>query len=633
MTKSLPRLIFHYLPPGAVEQPSAAFSIIKSFMESNGYKTTVNYWNILFQNIQRNLLSVSDLSDNNIKNDSLLSLSPFLYLISSFYKDSKAKSRISDFIKTCYPEMIIRDKDFFESYLKNSSALFLDAFKSELEKLPENQNIIHAFTARFDQWISAAVLSKTIKNISPLTPIIIGGFDSKEEALSVMKIVDTFDYAIWGEGEHSLLALCNNLKNNNSDHSNIKNLIFRANKELCFADSECHLEQTSFDLNSVSPDYEEYFDFIDKYSVRKDTVFIPLENGRGCAWNKCNFCFLNTSYKHRLKDNHKILSEIKDYSQRYGVFNYVFTGTDITSFKYHSFEKLLDGLIILTNESDTEFTFIAELIPKNISDDVIKKMSVLNFTVQIGYEAISDSILKKMNKLTRFSDLLLFLKRASKYGLKIKGSNILTRMPGENDSDIVESTNNLPYLRFFLGEQGFSHTKANINIKQGSNFYKTLPKSKEKDWCNNTVADLLPNKIIDHLSNRFHLFAYSTNLLKNENLWNDFNHTENHFEKNRYYYKVIRNGNCLIYKEFCNDRLVKSITFDDQLYIDILKLTSNSIESISTIKNKLTPTHCNLNEKQIQGCLSDLKKEYLLYYNRDIDSSIISTINALNTEQ
>lgn len=377
----------------------------------------------------------------------------------------------------------------------------------------------------------------------------------------------------------------------------------------------------------MSPNYDDYFDFIHKYQVKKDTVFIPLENGRGCAWNKCNFCFLNTSYKHRLKANNKILAEIKDYSQRHGVFNYVFTGTDITSFKHQNFEKLLDDLIILTNQSDTEFTFIAEIIPKNISDEVIKKMAILNFTVQIGYEAISDSLLKKMNKLTRFSDLLLFIKRANRHGLKIKGSNILTRIPGEEASDVAEAIDNLPYLRFFLGKQGFTHTKTNINIKYGSNFYKELPKCNEKYWCNNIIESILPAKIIRSLSNRFHLFAYSTDILKNEYLWKDFKHIENHFEQNDYYYKTTLNNNQVMYKEYCNDKLVKSITFDDQLYIDILKLTSNCIESIPTLMNKLKPNHNDLSIKQIEDCLKDLAKEYLLYRNRYMDTSIISIID------
>lgn len=627
MNNTSPELIFHYLPPGAVEQPSAAFSILKSFMESKGYKSTVNYWNILFQNIQKRILSEFDLTDSNIKNDSLLALSPFLYLLSNQHRDKQAQRKVLDFLKCAYPEMIIRDKDFFGSYLENASSTFLTTFQSELRKLCKNPRIIHGFTARFDQWISATAISKIIKTISPSALIIIGGLDSKEEAVSVMKIADNFDFAIWGEGEHSFLSLCESLKKKNSDYSAVKNLVFRKNNKICCSGSSCHSDNVPFDLNSISPDYDDYFSFIDKYKLKRDSVFIPLENGRGCAWNKCNFCFLNTSYKHRLKNNNKIIKEITEYSQKYGVYNYVFTGTDITSFQYKNFEELLDELISLTSQNDTEFTFIAELIPKNMSDNLIRKMSVLNFTVQIGYEAISDSLLKRMNKLTRFSDLLLFLKRANKYGLKIKGSNILTRIPGEMSSEITKATANLPYLRFFLGEQGFSHTKSTINIKQGSNFYEGLNKKEENFWNNNVIASILPEQITANLQNRFQLFAYSTKILEHENLWNEFNHIESHFEKNRYYYKIIRDRNSLIYKEFCNDRLVKSITFDDQLYIDILNLTSNSIESVSSIKSKLTPNHTALTDKKIKNCLEDLSGEYLLYYNKEIENSIISVIS------
>lgn len=50
------KIFLHWSPPAFLALPSPALSLLKSFLETNGYKCQVIYWNRIFYNIQQQFL-------------------------------------------------------------------------------------------------------------------------------------------------------------------------------------------------------------------------------------------------------------------------------------------------------------------------------------------------------------------------------------------------------------------------------------------------------------------------------------------------------------------------------------------------------------------------------------------------
>ena len=74
------KVIFLYLPPADIDSPSAAFSILKSFLNENNFIVEIKYWNLLlfpvlkkyYKDIVSRLIPfisiLSDKNDNSINN-------------------------------------------------------------------------------------------------------------------------------------------------------------------------------------------------------------------------------------------------------------------------------------------------------------------------------------------------------------------------------------------------------------------------------------------------------------------------------------------------------------------------------------------------------------------------------------
>ena len=622
--KNMNNVIFHYLPPAVLTQPSAAYSVLSSYLIQNEINTEIKYWNIMCLDLFKE--DIAEVTDKvSTKYPDIIPIIPFLIYNYIKYKESNSIEKLKAILKLNRPEMIVKDSSYYDGYLIKQQSLLKKLIQRELNSCTKNPPLLHAFSARFDQWQSSIIILDIIKKMDPNQKIVIGGFDSKDEAQSIMSMIDSFDFAIWGEGENALLKLCNSIKNNNNYYKSIPNLVYREDNKIISSPSQLKVEYT--DLDNITPNYDDYIRYLNKYNIDINTTFLPIENGRGCSWNRCRFCTSNTIYKTRTKNINAIINDIEICIKKYAAVNYVFTGTDIVCLQDSEFDKLLNQLLVMVKNSNYEFTFIATIIPKNVSIETIKKLSMLNFIVQIGYEATSDRLLKKMDKISRFADILYFLKFSHKYALKLKGANVITRIVDEVEEDITEATENLPFLRFFLGENDFSHNKSKLHIKKGSEFYNQLKQDDKEYWRYNVFAKYLPEKLMYKLENRFTIFAFSTEYSKYNSLWNDYWNMEEYYRSNRFYAKIIELNNHAVYKEYCNGLLIKSITLSDPLYLDVLNACNKKVMTLKEIKEKLLLKYKNLSDEKLWECLDNLKSEYLVFYNKEIKRSIISVID------
>lgn len=617
------KIILNYLPPSVSTFPSAALSILKSFMKKNGYEVKVIYWNVLLTELISFHLS-NFFPYKGERNDfEYVYLIPFLSMISDKFKDNRSNSRIFTYSKRIFPKIQLDTNSWSETFkeLKNEIVKLIE---TNLKKLDLNQVILFGFSSKFYQWVTAVIFAEKFKELFPNIKIVIGGFGDKAAACEALNTNKFVDFSIWGEGEYPLLELSDLLAEGNSDFSSIPGLVYRNKNNIRYGEKHSKLLDVQ---NYIYPDFDDFIQLIKKGEVDKDMVSLTIESERGCHWNRCKFCSGNIGYKYRKRSPESIAGEIDMLVTNYGITRFRFVGNDLVGRDIQQFETLLDRIITLSNRHEEKFDIFAEIIHSDFNSKIIKKMSIAGLNnVQIGYEAISDELLKKMDKKTDFADHILFLKFASKYGITIGGPNIIRGIIGETEDDVIESINNLIFLRFFINKnpKKFSHNISRLKIESGSKFSNMLKKDERKKWNINLFKYLLPVPFIEE-DRRFALFDF-TSQLENHVVWEWFDNFNKFYEETFFDYTIMDNDSIYYYIEFMDGKQTENIAFDEPEYIEILKIADEQVVSFNIILKKIRDKFPNMNRERLIDIISDLKSSYLLYSNKDF-SRIISIIN------
>ncbi|MCG8411397.1 MAG: radical SAM protein [Bacteroidales bacterium] len=611
-------IVFNYLPPAQINLPSSALSSLKSYIEDNGFPSKIIYWNIHFS-----YLMIDYLIEYN-KNNELLYLIPFLNYLN---KNSDLNSNIK--IQIILKRISISKKVIINQYDKK----FLNKLNEEVDKIIDTELsnidhtkvILYAFSSKFFQWIPALIISQKIKKINPSAKIVIGGFSTKEEAIEVLRIGTNFDFSVWGEGELSLLEITKHL-NTQLNINEIPQVAYRIGDKI-HANSIKSNHHYNFN-NYKIPDYTDYFNLPKiKYFLQKTNriiVSLPIDSSRGCHWNKCKFCYLNYGYKYKEREIDCIIHEMEYLVKEYGISRFSFMSNDLIGKDIQKFDKFLDKLIHSAQINNISYNLNGEIVHYNIDSLLIKKMAIAGFkNVQIGFEALADSLLEKMHKKTSFAHNLMFVKFAHKYGIGIDGANVIVGLLDENLDDIIESMNNLHFLRFFLSNNTLNIIINDLQISHNSRYFKELnPQEKEK-WTKDEIFDLVPNFIVNNV-NRFNLFSFHRNRVF-ETEWEHVEKTLKYYYNNNIEYRVIEENNEHYYQEYEELKLIKTLKFEE-LELKILKITNDKVINIKELISKLKSSNTHISESLIISKLQYLKNNYILYHNYNYQY-IISLIN------
>lgn len=608
-------LILNCLPPAEPNWPSPGLSILKSYLRHFGYTAHIFYWNVY---LEKYLSDFHQFPLESVTFKEKLAVSPFINYINQQNPEEEIQKKFTAYHLAGNVHMINSDKYFFNGYFKKNAEALHKIIEEKLEELDIRNCILFGVAAKLLQLIPANVLSQIVKRISPQTKIVIGGIGSKEEACSILHNFDFYDYAVWGEGECSLLELYRMVSGEEVPVESIPHLIYKEKGELKISPAKSQF----LDLNhAIIPDFSDYFS-----QVKDDReCIVPVEGSRGCHWSKCKFCFLNDGYRYRTKCNEAKIREMEDHIRQYNIRKFTFLDNDVIGKNIESFNEFLDMLIGLRNQyHDFEITG-AEIITKNLSSEIIKKMAVAGFTfLQIGYESPSNELLKKINKKNTFASNLLFIKWAAHFCITIGGVNVIRNLPEEEDEDIYEAIENLRYLRFFLKETIFEHNINRLSISKTSRYYTELKENNELgEWDTNPFLHLLPGNYIDQ-AEKYTLFHFTRK--RSNDLWNLFEEIESYYISNEYSYHVVKLGETHIYAENFNNKKINEIEFDNPVHWDILRFCNHEVKSLEEMVTGLKSEYPETTAEEIRKITGELRDEYLLYANRDF-SEIVSVIN------
>lgn len=613
------KILLNWLPPSMESCASPALSVLKPVLEKNDYEVEIYYWNLSLYSFLKNYFNFGEL----ITSSDTLRLLPFYVHLSIKYDDHKQLDKLAYYVLANKPQLHRKGISYIKSYFFEKDKEFLNTIDCELSKFNLEDYLYIGFSSQLYQWIPASIIADEIKTKHPGIKLIMGGFGTKNEALSFMNNFTAFDFASWGEGETSLLLLSQYLENQKKIQiSNINNTIYRELDSVV-----CNTGINTFsDLNNLYFDVSDYFQQVANVKLDRP-ISIPVEGSRSCHWHKCNFCFLNSGYKYRTKSIKSIVNEIYFQINKYEATTFLFLDNDIIGKNMDVFDSLLDGFISIKEKHNDFNILMAEIVTKDITYDVIKKMSIVNFqTVQIGYESPSANLLNKINKKNTFASNLFFIKWATKFGILVNGANVLRNLPEETDEDIREGISNLYLMRFYLSNGYINHSYSYLSIAKSSRYFNLLKNSGTLDeWNDSSIYKMLPENYVNEID-KYTLFLDFIKPYHNP-LWDNFEAIEKHYLNSTYQYDIYTNDESIYYRERYNSLIINEIEFNNKdIHWRILQQSNKKIVCL----DDLIISHDNTVDREtIINAIIDLRNEGLLYCNDDM-SEIFSIINTDN---
>jgi radical SAM superfamily enzyme YgiQ (UPF0313 family) len=613
------KIVLNCVPPFETHRPSPALSILKSWLTKHKYDSLIIYWNLILSDLQR------DFVWNNPK---VLDASNALALYVNYLVCNEKKLLLYNSFKSILsgfsPHYLNIETNYFDNHMKKYAEKMDEIIDSNIFKASINDTpFLWGFSMKMEGWIVSSIIAEKIKKIAPDTPILIGGINTKKTAKIFLENFPQFDLAIWGEGEKPLIELVDAIKNGNNEYSKVGNIAYRKGGDVFFSEKK---KRSFINLseNNLYPDYDDYFYQIKGINLKIENK-IPIEGSRGCHWNKCKFCYLNTDYKYRIKTISKICKEIKYFMNRYKIYTFEFLDNDFIGLDIERANKLLDELIAIKKETPEFKITTIEVVTKGLDRKIIKKMYEAGITfVQIGYENPSSNLLKKINKKNTFASNLLYVKFATLYNTPLYSVNLITNMLEETVDDIIEATDNLKYLRFFLHSIKFKHALTPLQVNSSSRYYSHIKNEKE-EWILSTIAHDFLKKYIDQ---KYHWDIFSFVKQNRHYQWNTFKRIEKYYLDNKQTYSITKDDKGIRYNEYINGRKINEFEIkEDSIEYIVLYATNDKVlsftELITYINNKFSDKYT---EKKIKDVVDKYYHAGLIY--RSIDyMEILSIIN------
>jgi radical SAM superfamily enzyme YgiQ (UPF0313 family) len=220
-----------------------------------------------------------------------------------------------------------------------------------------------------------------------------------------LKQFPEIDAVVSGEGEMPLNQIIDHLRTalQNFDLSKIRGVVTRQ------SDAENTGQAASSQMETLSrmpaPDYDDYFDLLKTFNAPK-TFFptLPVEISRGCWWKRtvgpgkpggCAFCNLNLQWEgYRDKHPSQVVTEIDALTRRYQTLSVAITDNVLP-------RKDADEIFRQIGQLGKDLRLFGEVRATTPWMELKEMRASGMQQVQIGIEALSSRLLKKLHKGTR----------------------------------------------------------------------------------------------------------------------------------------------------------------------------------------------------------------------------------------
>jgi radical SAM superfamily enzyme YgiQ (UPF0313 family) len=251
-------------------------------------------------------------------------------------------------------------------------------------------------------------------------PIILGGPHVTVMPEQAMEEGKEFDYAVYGEGEHTFLHLLDALQKD-APPAEVPGLIWRKGKDVIVNPPRPFIKDLDglpFPDRSLL-DLSRYSWGVPGIGVRRMTTVMTT---RGCPF-RCIFCSQRTMFGTavRFRNPESILAEIEDIVRRHGVRHLAFIDDTLT-LKRERMVALCEGILKKKLKITWEGWTRAECVDEELLR-IMKRAGLVR--ISFGIESGDPNILKIIQKDTDFQKLKKAYKAAKKTGLETRGSAML----------------------------------------------------------------------------------------------------------------------------------------------------------------------------------------------------------------
>ena len=234
------------------------------------------------------------------------------------------------------------------------------------------------------------------------------------------------DFGVYGEGENVLFQLLNAIESK-SDYTDIANLVYRKNNEICFDKKKQELSNIELSFDNTMLDY--YW----KYSG-----MLNVQTKRGCPY-KCIYCTYPVIEGHNVRtlDPEAIAETLYDLYKNKNI-DYVFFTDSIFNISNEFNYKLAEKII----SKDIKIKWGAYFNFCNIDEKLLALLKRAGLThIEFGTDSLSDTMLKNYNKPFSLSDIFATSEICLKLGIDNAHFLILAGK-GETEDTINETFEN-----------------------------------------------------------------------------------------------------------------------------------------------------------------------------------------------
>jgi ribosomal peptide maturation radical SAM protein 1 len=358
-----------------------------------------------------------------------------------------------------YPEWSDHAEHLFQKEANGKSHLKNVDFKSLTEKVLE---ISEAFIRRVDweeyglvgfsicfcQLTSSLFFIRKLKERFQSLFIVVGGsMFTGDTAGDIFNVFPEIDTLVPGEGEIALGRLVSCLKDTRDKTMmpSLEGILMPETGGKSTMPSFCQMKDLS---HLVPPDYSDYFELMKSFDPAKRFFpTLPMEISRGCWWQRrrpggkfkgCAFCNLNLQWDgYRTKTPEQAISEMDYLTSKYKTLSVAFTDNLLPLKTSRSMFKRIGEL-----KKDLRlFGEIRATMPEN---DLRNMKAAGMQEVQIGIEALSTRLLKKLKKGTTAIQNVEIMKHCEMLGIH-NSSNLIVYFPGSDPDDVAETLRNLEF--------------------------------------------------------------------------------------------------------------------------------------------------------------------------------------------
>ncbi len=299
------------------------------------------------------------------------------------------------------------------------------------------------FSISLCQLTSALYTIKWLKNKFPELTIVVGGASTSAIAASgLLQHFSGIDMVVNGEGERPLYQIIRHLRNYPHDWRSIeaRGVITR----LSAPDQAGGWPVSQLEnLNDLpAPDYDDYFRLLNSFDPAN--VFfptLPVEISRGCWWKRtarstqtsgCAFCNLNLQWEgYRAKSASQVVSQIDHLTRRHQTLSVAVTDNVLPKRESIEIFRQIENL-------HKDLRLFGEVRATTPSNELKVLRDAGMRQVQIGIEALSTGLLKKLHKGTTAIQNLEIMRNCEALGIE-SVSNLILQFPGSSELDVAET--------------------------------------------------------------------------------------------------------------------------------------------------------------------------------------------------